>query len=128
MFFKSAGGNRRCSRVYRVALGTFGQRIPHGAGMAAVEAAGHQALVPQQLAVEPAQRHTQIRTVHEPLGKARQARHLPYGGGPAKPSSRNFTRLGPSRPMWSHTEDEPGPPLKEKVSGRFEASATPLRV
>jgi len=38
------------------------------------------------------------------------------------------TRRGPSTPRWSQTEDEPGPPLKEKVSGRPAGSVTSSRV
>lgn len=41
------------------------------------------------------------------------------GGGPGFPkSSIGLTRCGPKVPRWSHTELEPGPPLKEKVIGR----------
>ena len=38
------------------------------------------------------------------------------------PSGCNTTRRGPSAPMCSQIEAEPGPPLKAKVSGRFAAS------
>ena len=41
------------------------------------------------------------------------------------PSARIFTRFGPSAPRCSHTDDEPGPPLNENISGR--ASGPPLR-
>ena len=34
------------------------------------------------------------------------------------PSSSISTRRGPRAPKCSHTEEDPGPPLKEKVSGR----------
>jgi hypothetical protein len=33
------------------------------------------------------------------------------------PLSSSSTRRGPNAPRWSHTEDEPGPPLKQKTSG-----------
>src|ERR1700690_3471531 len=46
------------------------------------------------------------------------------GGGGRLPSSCRTTRRGPSSPRCSHTEEEPGPPLKEKVMGRFPFSST----
>ena len=39
-----------------------------------------------------------------------------------------FTRFGPSAPRWSHTEAEPGPPLKENMSGRFAGLVAPSSV
>ena len=33
-----------------------------------------------------------------------------------------LTRMGPKVPRWSHTELEPGPPLKENVMGLVAAS------
>ena len=45
-------------------------------------------------------------------------------GSPCGPSS---TRRGPKAPRWSHTEDDPGPPLKENTTGRVEVSLTPFR-
>ncbi len=35
------------------------------------------------------------------------------------PSGFILTRFGPKAPRCSHTEDEPGPPLKQNVMGRF---------
>ena len=40
----------------------------------------------------------------------------------AVPSVGRLTRLGPSAPMCSQTDEEPGPPLKENVSGRRDLS------
>ena len=42
------------------------------------------------------------------------------GGWGRSPSSSNTTRRGPRTPRCSQTDDEPGPPLNENVSGRFE--------
>ena len=47
-----------------------------------------------------------------------------YGGGGIVPSSRMATRFGPSAPRCSQIEDEPGPPLKTKHTGRVFASAS----
>src|SRR3990167_1941042 len=47
------------------------------------------------------------------------------GGGGISPSSVRRTRRGPSTPMCSHTDDEPGPPLNENVIGRLALSFTP---
>ncbi len=47
-----------------------------------------------------------------------------YGGVGMRPSSGTTMRLGPSAPRCSHTDDEPGPPLKAKHSGRV-AALTP---
>ena len=44
------------------------------------------------------------------------------------PSSSMCTRRGPSIPRWSQTDAEPGPPLKENVSGRDEGSSVPFNV
>ena len=41
------------------------------------------------------------------------------------PSSSIFTRFGPRAPRWSQTEEEPGPPLNENMSGREAGSLTP---
>src|SRR5581483_7864072 len=41
------------------------------------------------------------------------------GGEGMKPSFCIFTRFGPIAPRCSHTDDDPGPPLNENVSGRF---------
>src|SRR5271166_4597874 len=41
-----------------------------------------------------------------------------YGGGGIVPSSRMTTRFGPSAPRCSQIEEEPGPPLKTKQTGR----------
>ena len=41
-----------------------------------------------------------------------------YGGVGLLPSSGTTTRFGPSAPRCSHTDDEPGPPLKAKHTGR----------
>ena len=46
-----------------------------------------------------------------------------YGGAGIVPSLGTTTRLGPSAPRCSHTDDEPGPPLKAKHNGREPASA-----
>jgi len=35
---------------------------------------------------------------------------------------------GPIAPMWTHTEADPGPPLKQNASGRLPASVTPSSV
>ena len=40
------------------------------------------------------------------------------GGGGMAPSSLSSTRRGPSNPKCSQTDDDPGPPLNEKASGR----------
>lgn len=40
------------------------------------------------------------------------------GGFGIQPSISIFTRLGPIAPRCSHTDDDPGPPLNENVSGR----------
>ena len=40
-----------------------------------------------------------------------------------KPSGCSTTLLGPSAPMCSQIEADPGPPLKAKVSGRLAASS-----
>src|SRR5262245_5553393 len=45
-----------------------------------------------------------------------------YGGGGVIPSGPMTTRLGPSAPMCSHTDDEPGPPLYAKVIDRVAGS------
>jgi len=42
----------------------------------------------------------------------------PNGGGGSVPSGFIFTRRGPSAPRCSQTDDEPGPPLKQNVTGR----------
>ena len=42
----------------------------------------------------------------------------PDGSGGKVPSSFIFTRRGPSAPRCNHTDDEPGPPLKQNVTGR----------
>src|SRR5579883_237538 len=47
-----------------------------------------------------------------------------YGGGSAEPSSARRTRRGPSSPRCIQTEEEPGPPLKEKVTGRSDAETS----
>src|SRR5690606_38020482 len=47
------------------------------------------------------------------------------GGLGISPSSVNTTRRGPSTPRCSQTDEEPGPPLKEKVTGRLALSRTP---
>ena len=44
------------------------------------------------------------------------------GGAGGLPWSSNHTRLGPKQPRCSQTEEEPGPPLKLKVTGRVEGS------
>ena len=44
-----------------------------------------------------------------------------YGGAGMRPSSSIFTRLGPIAPRCSHTEEEPGPPLNENISGLCDA-------
>ena len=41
-----------------------------------------------------------------------------YGGGVGAATSPTSTRRGPSRPMCSQIDDDPGPPLKTKVIGR----------
>src|SRR5262245_48638102 len=48
----------------------------------------------------------------------------PYGGGVSSPTSPDTTRRGPSSPRCSQTLDDPGPPLKAKVTGRWVASAS----
>jgi len=52
----------------------------------------------------------------------------PNGGFGSVPSSFIFTRLGPSAPRCSHTDDEPGPPLKHIVTGLAALSVSPSRV
>src|SRR5437773_8722729 len=47
-----------------------------------------------------------------------------YGGGGIVPSSRMATRFGPSAPRCSQIEEEPGPPLKTKHTGRILGSAS----
>src|SRR5258705_9655794 len=48
-----------------------------------------------------------------------------YGGGNVFPSSVIKTILGPRAPICNQTEEEPGPPLKEKRIGRLEGSVSP---
>ena len=48
----------------------------------------------------------------------------PYGGLVSAPTSPITTRRGPNSPMCSQTEDDPGPPLKAKVTGRLAGSAS----
>src|SRR5574340_1429910 len=47
-----------------------------------------------------------------------------YGGAGIVPSSRITTRFGPSAPRWSQIDDEPGPPLNTKHTGRVAASTS----
>src|SRR5215469_8733215 len=49
------------------------------------------------------------------------------GGGSVSPRSDNKTRRGPSPPKWSHTEEEPGPPLNANVTDLVEASTHPFK-
>src|SRR4026208_752035 len=51
-----------------------------------------------------------------------------YGGGGSSPSFCINTRRGPNTPKCNHTEEDPGPPLNENVSGRFDVSRTPSLV
>src|SRR6476646_5178859 len=46
-----------------------------------------------------------------------------YGGEGIVPSSLMMTLFGPSAPRWSHTDAEPGPPLKANKTGRVRGSA-----
>src|SRR5215470_5088843 len=48
------------------------------------------------------------------------------GGVTIPPTSTEETRLGPNAPMCSQMEDEPGPPLYTKASGRLLISFTSL--
>ena len=50
------------------------------------------------------------------------------GGAGSEPSGFIFTRRGPSAPRCSQTEAEPGPPLKQKVTGRAAGFVRPTRV
>ena len=52
----------------------------------------------------------------------------PNGGGGSVPFSFIFTRRGPSAPRCSQTDDEPGPPLKQNVTGRADLLVWPVRV
>src|SRR5271157_5231139 len=46
-----------------------------------------------------------------------------WNGGFGKlPSNSSITRLGPSNPICSQTDDEPGPPLNENVIGRLRSA------
>ncbi len=45
-----------------------------------------------------------------------------------KLSAGMATRRGPNVPRCSHTDDDPGPPLKTNVMGRLAGSSTPSRV
>src|SRR5947207_13714059 len=45
-----------------------------------------------------------------------------YGGGGIVPSSRMTTRFGPRAPRCSQIDDEPGPPLNTKHTGRLAAA------
>ena len=45
-----------------------------------------------------------------------------YGGGGIVPSSRMTTRFGPRAPRWSQIDEEPGPPLNTKHTGRLAAA------
>jgi len=47
-----------------------------------------------------------------------------YGGAGASPSGVRLARLGPMAPMCSQIEAEPGPPLKQYVTGRLDRSVT----
>ena len=49
----------------------------------------------------------------------------PNGGFGSVPSSFILTRRGPRAPRCSHTEEEPGPPLKQKVTGRVATLVSP---
>ena len=44
------------------------------------------------------------------------------------PSSSRATLRGPKTPRWSHTDDDPGPPLNENTIGRDVGSSTPSLV
>ena len=46
-----------------------------------------------------------------------------YGGGVGASTSPTSTRRGPRSPRCSHTDAEPGPPLKTKEIGRSVTSA-----
>src|SRR3954447_3712772 len=48
----------------------------------------------------------------------------PYGGRVRAPTSPIRTRRGPNSPKCSQAEDEPGPPLKAKVTGRLSGSTS----
>ena len=48
-------------------------------------------------------------------------------GGGVKEGALVSTLIGAKEPRWSQTDEEPGPPLKTKVTGRFRRSA-PSRV
>src|SRR4029453_15236021 len=65
-----------------------------------------------------------VRVVHP----RRLVAHQPPGGGGLPPSSWSGGRRGAIAPMCSHTADEPGPPLKQKVRGRWPGSFTSSRV
>ena len=44
------------------------------------------------------------------------------------PVGSSFGLRGPMPPMCTHMEAEPGPPLKQNVTGRLEVSLTPSSV
>ncbi len=50
-----------------------------------------------------------------------------YGGGVGASTPPTSTRRGPSSPMCSQIEAEPGPPLKTKAIGRWVTSAPSAR-
>ena len=52
----------------------------------------------------------------------------PGGSGGVRPSAGRLTRFGPKAPRCSQTLLEPGPPLKQKVTGRFLASGFSVSV
>src|SRR5687767_9246799 len=47
-----------------------------------------------------------------------------YGGGGIVPSSLTATRFGPTAPRCSQTDDDPGPPLNTKHTGRGGAASS----
>ena len=52
-----------------------------------------------------------------------------FNGGPGSASLWiHLGAFGPKAPRWIHSEAEPGPPLKQKVTGRVAGSLTPSRV
>ncbi|MBV9345599.1 MAG: hypothetical protein JOZ03_11495 [Gammaproteobacteria bacterium] len=55
----------------------------------------------------------QVAAVEQPVLVVDEAVRRGVGSG-----SPTTTRFGPSAPMCSHSEEEPGPPLKAKVIGR----------
>ena len=49
------------------------------------------------------------------------------GPAPASSASGSMTRRGPMTPMCSHSEAEPGPPLKQNRTGREAGSSVSAR-